>query len=261
MADDPKPIDNGPNLPPLQFRHVDNHRPRSEQGLPADGGDREVPDLIPWTANLPSLDSDRLASARASWVNAGKNLATPELRAEHLARFDEAAAADNPGYVAPDGSEALMRQHGLSDGNLKDIRFEYDSKYQMHSGELASFVSAMRMNSGLGAHLVEVIAKEGPALQQMSKDQRSNWLNQQTQTATKLCGGSKEKLEAAKKEATEMLNRLKSLPDNKGARFARDLLNSDLFNHAFLITSLATQNSFWKSYEVAAARRAKAGKR
>jgi hypothetical protein len=257
MSDEPEIKDNG--LPPLQFVNYNNHRPRSEQPGAEIGAGKELADLPAWSANLTPIDGDRLASSRRTWTDAGKHLDAAGL-AEHMARFDEAAAADNPGYVPPDGSEALMRQHGLSDGKLTDIRFEYDSKYQMHSGELAGFVSAMRMHSGLGAHLIEVIAKDGPALQKMSQDDRRNWLAKQEQLGIKLCGGSKQKLDLAKAEAKAMLNRLSSAPDNKGGRFAKDLAASDLFNHAFLVTSLATQNSFWKSYEAAVARKSHARK-
>ena len=51
--------------------------------------DRPGP-ALPWTANMPLIEGDRLQSARQAWENAGKHLTDPAAKAEHMARFDEA---------------------------------------------------------------------------------------------------------------------------------------------------------------------------
>jgi hypothetical protein len=88
----------------------------------------------------------------------------------------------------------------------------------------------------------------------MDKHARQNWLAQQDALCLKLCG-SKAQADKVTADAAEMLQRAAKLPSDRGGDLARNLLKADLFQSAFLRTTLATQLQYWKSYEAAAKRK------
>ena len=149
----------------------------------------------------------------------------------------------------------LLRDHNLTEAKPADYSPKLEERFSRHQAELSTFAAELKLNPGLGSTLIERLAEVGPKHQAMSKDERTNWLAQQTALAKKLAGGTDAKLAEVREFAKAVLARF---PKN---RFASDLRQSDVLNEAFTLLTLAHQEQSFRAFDQTMARKAKAGKK
>jgi hypothetical protein len=220
-------------LPPIPFNSIT--RPEDRRSIaPEETPSEPAPT---WSATLP-MDQGKANSARAAWLKAG-------LPAE---KFDEAMKED--GFIPPNLEKTKqLRAHGLHDAKPSDYQPTLSPELQKHVPELSAWVAGLRVHPNLGSAVVERLAEIGPAYKRMSPEARENWRASQVKLATRLVGGTPEKLETARAAAKEMLAR-------EGSRFSKDLARDDgVFHDAMVLTTLAHLNDMHRSYEAAQKRK------
>ena len=177
----------------------------------------------PVAVNQSPASGNELARGRDAWIAMGKPAASYDaaLAADGLKLHE---AAPNPlepvtgATYAPNWTETAIR----------DLPVERLAEVQRAAGEL---LSAMRMPSGLGADVAEMIATEGPRYAAATPPQREDWLRTQLRLATKATG--------SEEAAQAVFDKARAVLQNSGVQLGREIAASKVIHFWPLARSLA----------------------
>jgi hypothetical protein len=232
----------------------------------------------------PNLNSEQLAEWRGRWIANfdrrateakfhGRDLAdfSPEARAAHIAKFDNAARADGLNPVEAPAAELVQahQEFGLPIGTPQPDQYRPTFAREFVNGkdasgqsmtperlkdihtELTSFAAAMRFRPTFGTSIIERLAEIGPKIRAMDENARSAWIVAQNRVTLQRVG-SEAALDQLKADARAALGVA------KGNKLAALLAESPHLNDAWLLATLAIHGralqAFAKKYPALAGR-------
>jgi hypothetical protein len=254
---------------------TDTSTAASDLGMAADGRPDAYPAGLSGFANRSSGNyvdqtgalryartAEQMAGDRRDWIEqfdrnkasaayrAGENMAqySDEARAEHIARFDRAAAAD--GYVVHEPTSPELQRHAdlhLVALNPKptDYAPQQLGAHGQHVGEMTALASELGLAPSAGNAFIERLVAVADQKRSMSPEQLDFWAGQQRAYLLQRAGGDEKALSEQVDAVVAELGRIKGA----GRQLAQAILDDAALIDPAIFLSLLNHSRARQQFE------------